>query len=365
MSNKPKIGVIGLKGLPAFGGAATVGENIIEQLKDKYVFTVYSDNSHTDLQTGDYKGYKQVVFNTIKCTKLNALLYYIKSMFMVMFGNYDLVHLHHRDAAFIIPFLRLRNKVILTTHGTQLSDISKWEKMNWFFNSQLKYFAKYANIITCVSKIDQCNLKNNYFLSSFYIPNGILLNTKSKHFEQTDYIFFSAGRIMHSKGCHVLLQALNSIEYKGKIIIAGSLEQEKKYSAHLESLSQNLNTEYLGLVKDKAVLLGILRGANLFIFPSFNESMSMMLLEAVAMKTPIISSNIKANTDIFENNEMLFFENMSVEDLAIKINWAMENNDKMNQFAINAFVRAEMEYNWSNIASQYKELYENLLLNED
>ena len=44
---KKKIAVIGLKGLPAFGGAATVGENIIEQLKDKYEFTVYSTSSHT------------------------------------------------------------------------------------------------------------------------------------------------------------------------------------------------------------------------------------------------------------------------------------------------------------------------------
>lgn len=61
-SKKPRIAVIGLKGLPAFGGAATVGENIINQLKDKYDFTVYSVSSHTDLKTGEYNGYKQIVF---------------------------------------------------------------------------------------------------------------------------------------------------------------------------------------------------------------------------------------------------------------------------------------------------------------
>ena len=48
MSNgKIKIAVIGLKGLPAFGGAAAVGENLIEQLKDKYEFFVYATSSHT------------------------------------------------------------------------------------------------------------------------------------------------------------------------------------------------------------------------------------------------------------------------------------------------------------------------------
>ncbi|NWJ51485.1 MAG: hypothetical protein HXX14_11535 [Bacteroidetes bacterium] len=36
MIQKTKIVVMGLKGLPVFGGATTVGDNIIEQLKDKY-----------------------------------------------------------------------------------------------------------------------------------------------------------------------------------------------------------------------------------------------------------------------------------------------------------------------------------------
>ena len=45
---KKDVAIIGLKGLPAFGGAATVGEKTIEQLKDKYNFTVYSIDTHTN-----------------------------------------------------------------------------------------------------------------------------------------------------------------------------------------------------------------------------------------------------------------------------------------------------------------------------
>ena len=45
---KPKIGIIGLKGLPAFGGAATVGENLISILHNEYDFKVYSVASHTN-----------------------------------------------------------------------------------------------------------------------------------------------------------------------------------------------------------------------------------------------------------------------------------------------------------------------------
>ena len=133
---KKKIAIIGLKGLPAFGGAATVGENIIEQLKDKYDFTVYSTSSHTDLKTGNYNGYKQIVFKKIPFKRLNTLYYYILSaLHALLLGKYDLVHLHHRDAAFIIPFLKFKCKILLTTHGIFSSRSSKeeWKKFDIYF----------------------------------------------------------------------------------------------------------------------------------------------------------------------------------------------------------------------------------------
>ena len=103
---KKKIAVIGLKGLPAFGGAATVGENIIEQLKDKYDFTVYATSSHTDFKTGVYNGYKQIVFKKIQIKKLNILYYYLSSLFHILFNEYDIIHLHHRTAAFTLLFFK-------------------------------------------------------------------------------------------------------------------------------------------------------------------------------------------------------------------------------------------------------------------
>jgi len=60
-----KIAVIGLKGLPAYGGAAAVGENLINNLRGKYDFTVYSISSHTNLKTGKYNGYNQIVFKKL------------------------------------------------------------------------------------------------------------------------------------------------------------------------------------------------------------------------------------------------------------------------------------------------------------
>lgn len=362
MNRKPRVAVIGLKGLPAYGGAAAVGENIIEQLNDKFDFTVYSISSHTHLKSDKYKEIcNQIVFRAIPLKKLNSLLYYVRAAIHALFCRYDLVHLHHRDAAFIIPLVKIRFPVLLTTHGVQLQEISKWEKFSWFFNAQLKYFTKYASIITCVSQSDKRILKDIYKLNAIYIPNGMSTQIEHAHIADNGYIFFAAGRIMSSKGCHLLLEALQNINYKGKLLVAGSLFHESEYTEYLLSFREKLDVGFIGLIRDKTELFGYLNNARLFVFPSMNESMSMMLLEAVTVKVPVIASDIVPNRDIFDDNEILFFENNSVEDLGNKIAWALENDEALKAMAENAYQRGINEYDWEEISLKYKDIYDKAL----
>lgn len=362
MKHKPRIAVIGLKGLPAYGGAAAVGENIIEQLKDEFDFKVYSISSHTHLKSRIYNNIcYQKVFKAIPLKKLNSLLYYIRAASHAFFGNCDLIHIHHRDAAFIIPILRIRFPVLLTTHGVQLQEISKWKKFSWFFNVQLKYFAKYASTITCVSQSDKRVLKGIYKLNAIYIPNGMSTQIKQAPIADNGYIFYAAGRIMSSKGCHLLLEALVNIDYKGKLIVAGSLSHESEYSEYILGFKGKLDVRFIGLIRDKSELFGYLNNARFFVFPSLNESMSMMLLEAVSVKVPVIASDIVPNRDIFDDNQMLFFENNNVEDLGNKIAWALENDEAMKAMAENAYQRGIIEYDWETISLKYKDVYDKIL----
>ena len=361
-NRKPKIAVIGLKGLPAFGGAATVCENIIEQLKDKYDFTVYSVSSHTDLKTGDYNGYKQIVFKSILNKRLNTLFYYIKSAFHVLFlGNYDLIHLHHRDAAFIILLLKIRYKILITTHGS--GDVQpKWGKYEWFFKLNVKYFVKLADIACCVSKNEKRFYEKKYNLEVKYIPNGINeLSSFSKTNTDKSYIFFGAGRIIKTKGCEIMLQSLNLLNYKGKIVIAGDLEQSQTYKNEVLELAKELDVKFIGLIKEKSILLKTIEKAKLFIFPSSVEAMSMMLLEGASVKTPIIASDIVENRDIFNEDEVLFFRTNDKVDLAEKIKWALENINIMQTKANNAYEKLIKQYTWKEISRKYSDIFDHLI----
>ena len=365
-NRKIKIAVIGLKGLPAFGGAATVGENLINQLRDKYEFFVYATSSHTTYKTGTYNGIHHIVFKNLPFKKLNALYYYILSALHAFFkGKYNLIHLHHRDAAFILLLLKLKYKVIVTTHSSFFIR-DKWKRFGWFFKINERYFVKKADIVTCVSEEESKKYKELVNIDAHFIPNGINLNghgSNYKRFVKDEYLFFGAGRIIKTKGLEVLLQAIRNSNIKCKLIVAGDLNQTPDYKREILQLSDGLNVEYLGLIKEKEKLFSYIKHSKLFIFPSSYEAMSMMLLEAASLKVPTICSDILANKAILKDDEVLFFEVDNPDDLGKKISWAYENMPSMNNRAEFAFEKLKLKHQWKNIALEYDALYQQLLTN--
>jgi glycosyltransferase involved in cell wall biosynthesis len=362
LNNNLKIAVIGLKGLPAFGGAATVGENIILNLKEDFLFTVYSTATHTDRLTDDYDGYRQIVFKKLFPGKFNSLYYYIISAFHALFkGDYDLVHFHHRAAIFLAPLLRLRYKVILTTHGLEAEP--KFESFDRLFKLQDRVFLNCFNFITTVSKKDFRIVTEQYKCKrAIYIPNGID-PSNGRNFHNTnngDFIAFAAGRIVRSKGCHTFLRALIQLKYQDRVVIIGDLNQDSDYKAEIKKLAENLpKIEFIGLIKQKEKLLALLSNAKLFIYPSYLESMSMMILEAASVKTPMICANIQANIDIFTSEEILYAEVENITDWSRKIKYALDHPAIMKKKSEDAFQKLSDHYTWEKIAASYKQVFVN------
>jgi glycosyltransferase involved in cell wall biosynthesis len=359
---KKRIAIIGLKGLPPFGGAANVGDNIIEQLSNEYDFTIYATASHTH-HKGDYKGARQIVFRTFPIRQLNIFYYYIASAVHAVFTRrYDAIHLHQMDGAFILLLLRLRYKVVATSHGLTYR-AGKWSKWSLpYFKLNEWFQARLSNHLTVVSK----SLVPHYgkIVSSTritYIPNGVTPVAPAQYNPcPSGYILFAAGRILPIKGLHLLLAALHKSGYKDKLIVLGDLGQLKDYSREIFSLAAGLDVEFKGLIKEKPLLNALIAGARLFIFPSTHEAMSMMLLEAASLRTPVVCSDIIQNTDIFDRDEMLFFRSGSDTDLAKQLDWALAHPDEMQAFASKAYRSLMDKHQWSIVARQYAGIFDRL-----
>ncbi|HTR32129.1 MAG TPA: glycosyltransferase family 4 protein [Puia sp.] len=362
MPRKKRIAIIGLKGLPPFGGAANVGDNIIEQLAATYDFTIYATASHTH-HKGDYKGAHQIVFRKFPVKQLNILYYYIASAFHAVFTRrYDVIHLHQMDGAFILLLLRLRYKVVATSHGLTYH-AGKWSKWSHpYFKLNEWFQARLSSHLTVVSR----SLVPHYEKivagkHITYIPNGVTpVAPSSLTSTGGSYILFAAGRILPIKGLHFLLSALHKCNYKGKLIVLGDHSQLKDYSREVFRLAAGLDVEFKGLIKEKPLLNTWIAGARFFVFPSTHEAMSMMLLEVASFQTPVLCSDIIQNTDIFDRDEMLFFRSGSDTDLAEKMAWALDHPNEMQTFAAKAYRSLMEKYHWAVIARQYADIFENL-----
>ena len=357
---KTKIAVIGLKGLPAFGGAATVGENIIRELCNDFEFTVLSVSSHTSINNTEINGVRQIIFNNHGKGGLNTFLYYLKCMFYVLFNKFDLIHLHHGSSGFITPFLRLKYNVILTFHGVHRDkDDPKFSALqNLFIRFSQKLNIKFSSTLVSVSKPDKKYLENRFRRSVIYIPNGINIHQTKKKAEK-NYLSFAAGRIYQIKGLHYLLESIHKLKDKIPLVVAGDINQVQNYKDKIFELSRGLDVNFLGLLKDKNQLLDEIRNSRLFIFQSVTESMSFKLIDVVSTKTTIISSVIPANNELFSDEEILFFKSEDSNDLSLKLEFALANEDIMKSKAKLAFEKLEKEYVWKRISDEYLKIFNN------
>lgn len=365
--------VYGVKTFPSQGGTDRVAENLILQLKNRFDITLYC---YKDPQASTHiSGIKVIEMNPVFKGAPGAFLYFLRSaIHMLLTRRADLVHVHKTDAAFFIPLLRMRFRVIATSHEAPYKR-DKWNRLiKMYFHLVERIFIKSSNLCTCISEPLTEYYQKKYGKPVKFIPNGINPIDKSTfdferaktftppgaHLDQP-FILFSARRIMGTKGCHTMLEALRKIGYKGQIFIAGELTHNNEYLNELKRLGSGLNVHYLGFVNPLKTLLAFVNKAELFIFPSETEGMSIMLLEVASAGTPIIASDIPENTQVFDEGEVMYFRVSDSDDLARKIQFALENRETMAQFGKRCQEKVFKDYVWHNIANEYADVYKTLM----
>jgi len=366
-----KIAVIGIKGLPSAGGTASVGESLIKRLCLDYNFSIYlmkSKSTETKLQN---RNIEYIIVNDTFLMGsgkiIPPLYYYIYSTVHLLFtSNHDLVHIHNRDSAFVLPFLSIKYKTIVTLHGTNLTD--KWQKYDFIFKIFDKLVVKFSSGITSVSAVLYSKVYTNNNKPRF-IPNGVesysmYRGNSEKKNNSKQIICFAAGRILKTKGLHILLEALLESNFDYEVWVFGNIDFESKYGSYIKHLSKKVDCHFHGMINDKESLLKTIGKSSLFVYPSYIETMSMMLLEVASLGVPIICADIIENKNLFSNNEVLFFKSESKGSLLQAINFAFNDMDLLHEKSLLAMNKVAKDHDWNDIVLTYSDFYEEVLNHE-
>jgi glycosyltransferase involved in cell wall biosynthesis len=302
-----RIAYLGIKGLPPKAGADRAVAAIVQRLdRDKFDITVYCSSRVVPRGTRVPRT-RLVRIPTLAGKHLHATsLFLFSAIHALCFGRYDLVHVHNVEACFVLPLLRLRYKVISTSHGTAYA-LTKWGKAARMLLRLTEYpFIALSSCVTSVSEALASEYECKYGRRVHHVPNGVDTDVqinataeapilKALGLGNKGYVLFAAARVIPEKGCHLLLDAWSRLAPDIELLVVGDTTQIPAYEQRLKGMAHG-RVRFVPFISCRENLFDLIRCARLFVFPSIVEAMSMALLEAAALGAPLVCSDIVSNT---------------------------------------------------------------------
>ena len=117
-------------------------------------------------------------------------------------------------------------------------------------------------------------------------------------------LFLNVGELIDRKNQKVLLEAMKKLNNPNIVLmIAGDGEKKEELEKNIHDLQLEKSVKLLGYRPDVKELL---KAADCFVFPSYQEGLPGALMEAMAGGLPCIASNIRGNTDALQDSGFMF-----------------------------------------------------------
>lgn len=374
---KLKIAMIGHKRIPSREGGIeiVVDELSVRLAKMGHKVDAYNRYGHhvsgkkydEEYGRGDRKYYKGIrirIIPTFRSSKLNAIVYSFLATLRALFIPYDVMHYHAEGPCAMLWIPKLfGKKVVVTVHGLD------WQRAKWgrFASFVIKFgekmAAKYADEVIVLSKNVQDYFKDTYGRNTVFIPNGIdrpekrkaELITEKYGLEENGYFLFLA-RIVPEKGAHYLIEAFRSIDTDKKLVIAGGSSQAFDYMEKIHRMAAEDDRVIMTDFVQGQILEELYSNAYAFVLPSDVEGMALSLLEAMSYGNCCLVSDISENTEVTED-KALVFEKGNISDLKNKLEYMLQNPEKVEEYKKQSSDYICGKYNWDDVVGQTVEIY--------
>ncbi len=176
--------------------------------------------------------------------------------------------------------------------------------------------------------------------------------------------FLYAGRIDWTKGLVYLLRAMALLPpgVRRPLVLAGP---DWGVRAELEAEARRLGigdaVTFLGHVPDDRAYRGIIRGATALVLPSESESFGIVLLEAMAARTPVIGSNVWAIPEVLDGGRAgRLVPYADPNALAAALAAVVREPDETRRQVERGFERAR-SMDWSVTTRAFRAIYEEIV----
>lgn len=231
--------------------------------------------------------------------------------------KYCMVHCHTPMGALLGRLAARKSrvsgtKVLYTAHGFHFYKGAPL--INWLFYYPVeRCMMRYTDVLFTITKEDYdraVRFRKKGDQKIYHIP-GVGINIekfnrterrcKKKFTKFSDkFVLISVGELNKNKNHEVIIKAISKIKEKKIVyLICGQGKLEKKLKNLVHKYHLEKQVYLLGYQENIEKLLN---KADIFIFPSYREGLSVALQEAMAAGLPAIVSDIRGNKELIDEN---------------------------------------------------------------
>jgi glycosyltransferase involved in cell wall biosynthesis len=305
-------------------------------LRDKTKFNLLKqvnyDNVYIHFRPSWLNGRIRVIFPVFIIWKMFTIKPKSVLSFLVMSSVYSLI------SAKLLFWLNIHVVINEDTY-TSIKLESRLKK--WF----LKIFYPQANMIISPTQAAKTDLINKFAIKAnkiIVIPNWTGLNQIPKLITPKYDLMF-AGRFTKQKNLMYLLKAVKKIKKdfpKIKTILVGEGEDEEKIRKYI---LENKLTSNIKIIPTSHQISKLLLSSQIFTLTSEYEGMSVVLLEAMALKTPIIVSNFPGVNEYLIPKKTGYIES-GLKNYTKRIISLLKSKKDRDRISNNAYIYVKMHH---------------------
>lgn len=233
--------------------------------------------------------------------------------------HFDLVHCHTPMGGALARLAAHHTKtgpVIYTAHGFHF--FKGAPLVNWLCYYPVEWaLSRYTDVLICINEEDYDRAKRRFHAKKVVRIPGVGVDCeriaavsidrdqkrKSLGISKDQKVLLYVGEMTKNKNHRLLIEAVARLHDKNLVCVLCGHGQEEQ---HLRELAEALHVAdqilFLGYRKD---VLEIYRIADVFVFPSMREGLPVALIEAMASGLPAVCSDIRGNTDLIKDKNVL------------------------------------------------------------
>lgn len=309
---------------------------------------------------------------------INYISFYMRTLVKLLYKNYDAIYIHYisYSAPPVLVANKLRKiKIIANVHGTDVLPMTKFQKRMELYTVKIM---RLCNLVIAPSEYFKNCIHVKYHIPDEKIkvyPSG---GIDQKVFFKRDYIqlkqlkklypiddtlptFGLACRIAAGKGWDIYIEAIHRLvkkNIKANFILVGNGPEEKKLEYLINKYDLKSKIIHLGLMSQQKLseFYSIL---DFFVFPTENESLGLVALEAMACGTPVLGSNCSALKYYIKNgvNGYTFEPRNIVEVSTLMENICVNYNKIPFKILSKGAINTASPYLEKNIINNLKEIF--------